>query len=387
MEYINYLREMTYGRSEFWSSYSSKPKIVTNKKLVAYYLPQFHPIPENDHNWGVGFTEWRNVTRSMPIYFGHYQPRIPADLGYYDLTAPGIIKKQAEISKNYGLHGWALYYYWFDSKKLLHKPLDIIYNDKSIDINYCLFWANENWTSNWDGLNQNVLVKQNHNDEDDIRFIAEISKYFDDSRYIKFNGKPVLIVYRPSLFPNINMTIERWKNWCAINNVPVPYLINSQVFNDHRNPSYYGFDSSAEFPPHHSSTFDINNLRRITGGLSIYDHQRSFISYTYDSFVQASTHSHFSNTDFKLFKCVFPGWDNSARRFSSTATILQGSTPFKYSEWLKFCLDMCEDEDIIFINAWNEWAEGAYLEPDLRNGFAFLDATWSVLNDYVNSNN
>lgn len=372
------LKHLGFSKSGFWTPYEDKPKIHSTKKVVAYYLPQFHTIPENDLHWGKGFTEWRNVSRSLPIFEGHYQPRYPSDLGYYDLTTPGVIEQQAALARNYGIHGWAMYYYWFDSQKLLSKPIEIIYKNPEIDINYCVFWANENWTRNWDGQSSNVIISQKHSPEDDIRFIAEVSKYFSDPRYIKYQGQPVLIIYRPNLFPSILHTVERWKNWCSIHNIPLPYLINSEVFNSDL-PKNIGFDASAEFPIHASRSFNQENLRQITGEFNLYDSQRSFKCLTYESCVDAWSTNEKIASDQKLFKCVFPDWDNSSRRFDIESTIIYGSTPSLYEKWLSFCIKNAEQDDFIFINAWNEWAEGAYLEPDLFHGHAYLEATWRAI--------
>ena len=380
MDAYSQLKYLGYSQSHFWMPYEVKPQLNHSKKVVAYYLPQFHTIPENDLHWGKGFTEWRNVSRSLPIFEGHYQPRYPADLGYYDLTTPGVIEQQAALAKNYGIHGWALYYYWFDSKKLLSKPIEMIYNNPKIDINYCVFWANENWTRNWDGQNSNIIISQNHSAESDIRFIAEVSKYFLEPRYINYQGRPVLMIYRPGLFPNIQETVDRWQNWCSINNIPMPYLIKSEAFGN-TPPKEMGFDASAEFPPHKSRSFNESLIQRIAGGFNYYDQQRKFTCFSYESCVNAWSSTQTLSPDQKLFKCVFPDWDNSSRRFNNIdSTIINGSTPALYEKWLSFCLQNAEKNDFVFINAWNEWAESAYLEPDQFLGHAYLDATWRAIN-------
>lgn len=387
MSLISQLKRTGHNKSRIWKPYEEKPTLQNPKKIIAYYLPQFHTIPENDINWGKGFTEWRNVSRSLPIFADHYQPRLPGDLGYYDLTTPGVIKEQARIAKNYSVHGWAIYYYWFDSKRLLSKPIDIIFNDSSIDINYCLFWANENWTRSWDGGNDKVLIKQDHSPEDDIRFIVEVSKYFSDPRYITYNQSPVLMVYRTSLFPNMAETVDRWKNWCSKNNIAIPFLINSQVFSDYTAPHTIGFDASAEFPPHPSALFRGELHRTIKNELNVFDPQRDFICHTYDSFINASTHDQTTALGYKLFRCVFPDWDNSSRRFESQSSVYYGSTPTLYEQWLTRYINRAGEDDFVFINAWNEWAESAYLEPDLFNGYAYLDATWNAIHQSITYGN
>lgn len=375
--FFNQIKKNCYHVSEYWKPYETKDSIKKCKRIITYYLPQFHRISENDLFWGNGFTEWRNVSRSLPIYDGHYQPRCPADLGYYDLSNPEVINQQALLAKNYGIFGWAIYHYQFGLNNIMTKPLDIIYSNPNIDINYCLFWANENWTKAWDGKDANILIKQNHCYESDIKFISYASKFFFDPRYIRMKDNPVLIIYRPDLFPNILKTIETWKNWCSKNNIPQPYFIKSEAFN--KTPAeLIGMDASAEFPPHYSRRCELEKLR-VLHNQTIFDPNRKFLSISYESFVEAYTSDTIMNDQYKIFKCVFPAWDNSSRRITTQATIIQDSNPKLYEKWLTYCLDKSEKDDLIFVNAWNEWAEGAYLEPDLYFGHAYLDATWQAL--------
>lgn len=370
---FQHLWGMGHSRSEMWRAYEEKPPCNDGKRVIAYYLPQFHTIPENDANWGKGFTEWRNVARALPLFEGHYQPRQPADLGFYDLNNPTIMAQQAQLAKNYGVNGWAFYHYWFDSKKLLDMPIEQLYRRPEVDIDYCVFWANENWTRSWDGLQSNVLLQQKHSPEDDIAFISSVAKYFEDPRYIRHEGRPVLMMYRPMLLPNALATTERWRNWCIQHGLGNPYLIATEAYGLAQ-PSAYGFDAAAEFPPHRGKACDASLFRSPDIGRR-FGPERDIQCIDYESAVNAWSQPAPAGAE-KLFKCVFPMWDNSSRRVSSTPSVFQGCTPELYEKWLRYCLNHAQAGDFVFVNAWNEWAEGAYLEPDLHLGHAYLEATW-----------
>ena len=357
-------------------------------KLIAFYLPQFHAFPENDEWWGTGFTEWTNVRPAKPQFKGHYQPHIPGELGYYNLLDPTVQRRQVELAKIYGIEGFCFYFYWFAGKRLMETPIENFINDKSLDLSFCLCWANENWTRRWDGLDNEILIAQHHTNDDDINFIKYISKYIQDSRYIYINGKPLLIVYRPNLLPSAKETARRWRNWCYDNGIGEIYLAYVQSFADD-NPQEYGFDAAIEFPP--------------SGWILPYQLRKTYISETINKnseklvqefncsirdwriFVHNS--SQYTSPKYQIFRGICPAWDNTARRKNNSA-ILLNSTPDLYQEWLKNAIEdtiknhTTADERLIFINAWNEWAEGAHLEPDERYGYAYLDATRKALQIY-----
>jgi len=343
--------------------------------LLAFYLPQFHTIPENDEWWNEGFTEWTNVKPAEPIFAGHYQPRIAGDLGYYDLRDIEIQKRQMELARIFGLGGFCYYFYWFNGKRLLEEPLIRHRKSKSLDLPFCLCWANENWSRTWDGLDEEVLIGQEHSPEDDIAFISYIAKYFDDERYIRIKDRPLLLVYRPSLLPNPFESAERWREWCLGNGIGDIYLAYTQSF-ENVAPDTFGFDAAIEFPPNNTAP-DV-----VTRELETIDPE--FEGYIYDYNSLAARSYEYETPDYTLFRGVTPSWDNIARR-PKTGAVFVGTTPERYGNWLRNAvtdtLQRFEDpsERLVFINAWNEWAEGAYLEPDGVYGYAYLEATREAL--------
>jgi len=347
------------------------PPSNTPVRAIAFYLPQFHSIAENNGWWGDGFTEWTNTKPAKPQFEGHYQPHIPGDLGYYNLLDPSVQRKQIELAKLYGISGFCFYTYWFGGKLLLEKPLENYLNDSSLDLPFCLCWANENWSRRWDGLDSEILIAQSHSPKDDLEFIAYIAQYMRDERYIRVNGKPLLLVYRPSLLPSPEETAKRWRAWCHRNGIGDIYLAYTQSF-ETVNPDRYGFDAAIEFPPNNSVPYDIS---RTVKPLS-----EPFACTVYDWQIFVKRSRNYQRPNYRLYRSVCPSWDNTARR-KNRGTVFVNSSPQGYQEWLTNAIvDTCEEikvpnERLIFINAWNEWAEGAHLEPDQYFGYAYLDAT------------
>lgn len=340
--------------------------------LVAFYLPQFHTIPENDEWWGKGFTEWRNVTRALPQFEGHYQPKLPGDLGFYDLRNPEVMREQARLAREYGISAFCFYFYWFDGKTLLETPLRNWLNDKSIELKFCLCWANEKWSRTWDGRGDEILIDQKHSPDDDIAFIEHVAEYLRDPRYLRVDGKPMLLVYRPGCFPDISATADRWRAWCHEHGIGEIQLTYVQGF-ERPDPSDIRFDSAVQFPP------NLANLRPITNHLSLIS--ASYSGQALDWRGLAADFSVKSPPDYPLHAGVNCGWDNEARRPGEGRTYLY-ATPSAYRDWLESNIRQshCFSEPpIIFINAWNEWAEGAVLEPDARLGYAYLNATRNAL--------
>jgi GT2 family glycosyltransferase len=344
-------------------------------RALAFYLPQFHAIPENDAWWGEGFTEWTNVRRARPLYPGHAQPRTPGDLGYYDLGAPDAREAQAALAARYGLTGFCYYYYWFNGKRLLERPLAEVLARSEPSLPFCVCWANENWTRRWDGFDDQVLIGQKYSAEDDRLFMESLLPVFADPRYIRIDGRPLFLVYRVQLLPDVRATAERWRQVCREAGVAEPYLVSvHSVHSDFEaDPREWGFDAAVEFPPHGGAveTAAPEGYDR-SGGGRFFDYARSAARFATRALPR-----------YPLFRAVMPSWDNSPRR-GERANVFLGSSPAVFERWLAAMVRQTRhlkhgDERIVFINAWNEWGEGNYLEPDQERGREYLRATARAL--------
>lgn len=342
-------------------------------KLIAYYLPQFHPFKENNEWWGEGFTEWTNVTKARPQYIDHQQPRLPGELGFYDLRLPEVMRQQISLAKQYGVGGFCFHHYWFGGKRLMETPVQNLLQDKTLDIDFCLCWANENWTRRWDGLENDVLIAQNHSPDDDIAFLDDILPALKDERYIKVDGKPVLILYRAATLPDAKETGKRWREHAVKNGLPGLYLVVVNAF-EVTSPTPYDFDAIVEFPPHQVGAKDITDSVKIINS--------DFKGRIYDYEELALRAGSITNENFPYFKAVMPSWDNEARK-PGQGFSFYNAKPELYAKWLdsaiKTTMKRRPEERLVFINAWNEWAEGAHLEPDRHNGYAYLHATANIL--------
>lgn len=355
----------------------TKPSsLETDVRLIAYYLPQFHPIPENDLWWGKGFTEWTNVTKAQPLFEGHYQPHLPADLGFYDLRLPEVREAQAALAKKYGIYGFCYYYYWFAGKRLLNHPIDEVLRTKKPDFPFCICWANENWTRRWDGAEHEILMAQEcWSDEQNQAFAESIIHILLDERYIRINGEPLLIVYRRDLFPNLRHTAEQWRKIFRKNGVGEVHLCIAITFSGLQTSlEQIGFDSAVQFPPHGFSAREISpdELRVNDFSGHIYDYKDGVINSLSQEF-----------PELKVFRSVMTSWDNTARRKRGAHAFIN-SHPDVYELWLRGIIEKTRqvnsgDENLVFINAWNEWAEGAHLEPDQKYGYSYLLATRRAL--------
>lgn len=367
------LRRVTVNQQKLAERWQSRFDELNDVRIVAFYLPQFHPIPENSIWWGAGFTEWTNVTKARPNFNGHYQPHLPADVGFYDLRVPEVMDQQAELASRYGIYGFCHFYYWFNGKRMLELPLERMLATGKPVFPFCLSWANENWTKRWDGREHEVLLGQHHSDDDDRAVIRDLMRYMRDPRYIQINGRPLLLIYRISLFPNIQRSVEIWRETCRREGLGDIYLAFVESFNHataFEDPKRYGFDASVEYPPHGTSArIDLPGplINREFQGV-VNDYQRLIETYT-DRPISGYTR----------FRGVMPSWDNTPRR-QDHATIFHDASPGAYQAWLETVMEDTRrqnfgEERIVFVNAWNEWAEGAHLEPDRRFGHRYLEAT------------
>lgn len=357
-------------------------------RSIAFYLPQFHPVPENDLWWGKGFTEWTNVTRAQPLFADHYQPHLPADLGFYDLRLPEVREAQAALAAEHGLDGFCYYHYWFKGRRLLERPFEEVLSSMKPDFPFCLCWANENWTRVWDGEQREILMQQEYGPEDDLGHIRWLARAFADSRYIRVNGKPLFAVFRAGNLPDPIATTHIWRREARRLGVGELFLckVESGV-REHGNPTEMGFDAAIEFQPDWASMGSPQRKGKLWRGihrlfpLKKNRAHRSHMIYDYRSIAQKMLQR--PTPTYQRFPCVTPAWDNSARR-STGAAILKNSSPQAYESWLKSVKNRYEASDdsadkLIFINAWNEWAEGNHLEPCRRWGRAYLEATRNAL--------
>jgi lipopolysaccharide biosynthesis protein len=347
-------------------------------------LPQFHPIPENDRWWGKGFTEWTNVARAEPLFRGHYQPRLPADLGYYDLRLPEAREAQASLARRYGIEGFCYWHYWFHGKRLLEKPVAEIVASGEPDFPFCLAWANESWSRSWLGDEREILVEQKYSEKDDRVHARWLASAFADPRYIHVNGRPMLVVYKPMDLPEAQRTTDIFRDECRVMGQPEPYLVGIDAHCPGMDMREFGFDMTEHHEPQlgaigpdafrdapRHSKF-IRNLRSgvLSTTLKVYSHRAAAV-------LMARVRPSFPH-----FPCCFTGWDNTARR-GRHAIVMIDSGPEVFraqlSEMTKSVLHKDHQERVVFINAWNEWAEGMYLEPDEKFGHAYLHVVADVL--------
>jgi hypothetical protein len=348
------------------------PSQVT-PKVLSFYLPQFYPIPLNDEWHGKGFTEWTRVTASKPKYSGHDQPRVPhADIGHYRLDNPEILRKQASLMERGGVYGQIFYHYWFGGTQILEKPAQILLENPDIPMNFCFCWANESWSRKWDGGAGEVILDQDYSLSDAENFIKYLIPFFRDSRYVKVAGRPVLFVYRTSDIPGLGFIVETWNAICSAAGLLPPYLITIQT-GDTFDAANSGFSAEAERPIYHMQ--ELENLPRFQS-IELNNIKGQVIEY--EDVVNLYT-----NYTRRGHLPVIPGlvvsWDPSPRHGTNTL-ILKGRSPELYREWLIDALRysssrFAQEEAFVVINAWNEWAEGAYLEPDNSHGYEFLDVT------------
>jgi lipopolysaccharide biosynthesis protein len=355
-------------------------------RLIAFYLPQYHPIPENDAWWGKGFTEWRNVSKARPLFNGHYQPHLPADLGFYDLRLPESREAQAELARAYGIHGFCYYHYWFNGRRILERPFSEVLASGNPDFPFCLCWANENWTRVWDGGSQQILLEQRYSHDDDLKHIQALIPAFDDKRYIRINGKPLFLVYRTENLPAPSRTATLWREAAIRSGVGEIFLARVESFNSDIDPQSIGFDAAVEFAPDWRSTGLMKGrgpVRRLMMRAGLVD-KFFFDNHVSDYQAMVEKMLRKPEASFCRFRCVAPSFDNSPRR-SENAAIFTDSTPQKFENWLREVVTSTMrsrqgDERIVFINAWNEWGEGNHLEPDMRWGRAYLEAVGRTVN-------
>lgn len=346
-------------------------------RCAAFYLPQFHPVPENDAAWGEGFTEWTNVRRARPLYPGHQQPRLPGELGFYDPRDDETRQAQADLARAYGVDAFCYYHYWFSGHEVLQAPVDRLLESGVPDMPFFVCWANENWTRTWDGGDHQVLLRQDYSEEDDRAHLRRLAELFADSRYVQVDARPLLLVYRSSLFPDVARTLATWEDEAGRLGIARPYVCAVESFPDEeRDPRPLGFEASVEFAPQYKHLPRGSRSNRVTRSLvergllpGRLGHHLIGYAETRDSMLSKP------EPPWPRWGCAAPGWDNSPRRRSG-GLVLSGSTPAEYETWARAVALRAEQlgHPWYFVNAWNEWAEGAVLEPDELHGRAYLEA-------------
>jgi lipopolysaccharide biosynthesis protein len=356
-------------------------------RLLAVHLPQFHPIPENDEWWGPGFTEWTNVAKTRPWFPGHYQPHLPAELGFYDLRVREAHVQQAALAREHGIYGFIHYHYWFHGKRLLERPVAEMVRSGTPDFPFCLCWANETWTRSWTSTGNRLLIEQTYSAEDDLAHIRHLLPILADPRHVKVDGKPVFFIYRASRLPHPARTFDLWRNEAVKAGLPGLYLIRFETSKEQGDPASVGVDAAAEFQPdlrylpkEFPELAPLSLLRKLR---LVPPPLRSLKMYRYAALAERALARPLPA--YKYYRCVTPGWDNTPRRAGGAkgAWLTVGNDPSIYAEWLGRVLRdrtaLGKDEDFVIVNAWNEWAEGNHLEPCQRWGRAYLEATRSAL--------
>jgi hypothetical protein len=354
-----------------WTCSPEDPLVGSDDvRILAFFLPQFHRISENDEWWGLGFTEWTNVRKAMPNFSGHEQPRVPGELGYYDLLDPEVRERQAALARAHGIDGFCYYHYWFHGRRLLNQPLDAVLRSGSPDFPFCVFWANESWKRSWDGGQNEVLVAQAHDEADDRAFIESLLPVFADVRYIRVLGQPLLLIYRAEQFPDPRRTFDLWRKVCIKHGEMPPYIVKADTTAS-GTPLEIGADASLEFPPHRLP-------RNLCGADPPHDLHPRWHGTLLDYGKVAAYLAGRSEPAHTYFRTLVPRWDNTPRR-QSDGTTMVGAAPALFRAWMRETIARTRamlppGQRLVFVNAWNEWAEGACLEPDAATGRAWLEA-------------
>ncbi len=361
-------------------------------KVLAYYLPQFHEIEENNNWWGKGFTEWTNVKKSKPLFSNHYMPRVPLDNNYYDLTDVSVQKWQVNLAKEYGIYGFCMYHYWFNGHMLLEKPINQYLQNKDLDLPFCFSWANEYWTNGWVSAENKILMAHDNTDKKDwVNHFKYFLPFFKDDRYIKVDGKPLLIIYFPNILQKCDKMIYLWRKLAKQNGFPDLYILYQKAathFDRRIDKSI--FDGGIEFQPGYSleknkskATRIINSLRfklvnrlKLSLGISFKKSNcpKNLTRYNYDKIWNDIINSRPDNN--KMYPGAFVDWDNTPRK-KYRGSLYDGVNPRKFEKYFtKQVLNAKNNykKDILFIFAWNEWGESGYLEPDEKYRYGYLEA-------------
>lgn len=381
-------------------------------RILALYLPQFHPVPENDQWWGPGFTEWTNVAKARPLFRGHHQPRIPADLGFYDLRLPETREAQAQMAREAGIEAFCYYHYWFEGKQLLERPFDEVLSSGKPDFPFCLCWANHSWSNKtWNrksNLQANsMLMEQTYSREDDVQHFMHLLPAFRDERYVRIDGKPVFVLYEPFRHPHVQEWITTWRELAVKNGLPGLYLIGMTPSILTLRLDAQGIHEGERVMPNLASSADIYNVILQMG----FDAVNSFgkrrgellgfgrikeltktalrrfglpVGKRYD---YAKTVAHYfapEDTWENVFPTILPQWDRTPR-MASYDGVYVGATPEAFEQHIRQAMDIIKakqpEHQVLFLKSWNEWGEGNYVEPDQEFGHGWLDAIRSAITE------
>jgi O-antigen biosynthesis protein len=371
------LQLVTRNQQKLARKWSTLLEDLNRVRTIAFYLPQYHATEENDFYWGKGFTEWSNVVRGSPAYIGHYQPHLPADLGFYDLRVRQTIERQTSLARRYGITGFCVYYYNFGSRRALDRAFEAIVADRSIDFPYCICWANENWTRHWDGGSRELIFEQKYDPEMLQTIIDDATRYAADPRYMRVNGKPLFLVYRPLLIPDIRCFAAMCRQGfiqAGFDDVHLVYVESMDAIQKLPPPDDLGFDACVEFPPQGlavPAAYPPIPIRADFTGAC----------YNYEATVLGMMSR--ASVGYKRYPTVFPSWDNTPRQSLRGDSFVEAS-PEAFQVYMEEKLDevtrmFVGDERLLFVNAWNEWAEGTHLEPDQKYGHRWLEAIHNAL--------
>lgn len=351
------------------------PPMSKRARVIAFHLPQFHPTPENDAWWGKGFTEWTNVAKAQPLFPGHYQPHIPADLGFYDLRLPEARHAQAELAREYGVEGFCYYHYWFGGRRILERPVNEILLSAEPDFPFCLCWANHSWNTAWQGTNSTLIEQVYPGMEDHAAHFDWLLQAFSDRRYLTIDGKPIFVIYRPDDIPDVLRVTDFWRERTLQAGLPGLYLIGVSHRDEGWDPRTRGLDASTmqalprrdgRIPRRYLSTKLKLALQGNTHELTIWDYEE-----IRPILLRSNT------VDWPDYPLVLPNWDNTPRT-GMRGLVFHDATPERFREHLREAIgridDRPADERIVFLKAWNEWAEGNHVEPDQKWGRAWLEA-------------
>lgn len=370
----------------------TKVKGEEKMKIITFYLPQYHTFPENDAWWGKGFTEWRNVKKAKPSYRGQNQPRIPLDSNYYNLLDIETLRWQANLAKKYGVYGFCYYHYWFDGHMLMEKPMEMMLQDKSVDLPFCICWANENWTRAWAKKSREVLISQTYGDKNEwVEHFNYLLPFMKDERYIKVKGKPLFVIYRPEIVGCLEEMLNCWQQLAKENGFPGISFMYQQTDYDHQKEDTGRlFDYAIEYQP----ALVRNKLQRKNPFLLCRKALNEFVNqfhlpqnkwstfwYSYDDAWKKILK--LQPKDEKMIPGAFVDWDNTPR-YGKKASIYLGVTPEKFKKYLSMQIKHAKADykkDIIFMFAWNEWGEGGYLEPDEKYGYSMLESVKEALEE------